>query len=145
VAEDAAIRFNISSDPQLNLYNEKPHSLLCCVYQLSNTNKFNQLAGDRNGMYTLRRCDLFDGTVTGAKRYFIQPGVDLQGSLDRLAGTKYVAVVAGYKSTEKDRVTHIYDIPVVEETKGLIRRTKIKKLAPLDITLRLGPHQIEGF
>ena len=53
VAEDAAIRFTISSDPQLNLYNEKPHSLLCCVYQLSNLNKFNQLAGDKSGMYTL--------------------------------------------------------------------------------------------
>jgi type VI secretion system VasD/TssJ family lipoprotein len=139
-----AIRLQLISNPQLNYYNNLPHSLLVCVYQLSNLNELNQLSEDTEGMYKLRECALFDSSVTQAKRLIIHPNQDLNLELDRAQGTKYVAIVAGYQLLEKERVIRLFEIPEIEEKKGWIRRTKTLKLAPLDISLRLGPQQIES-
>lgn len=139
-----AIRLQLKSDPQLNYYNNLPHSLLVCVYQLSNLNELNQLAHDTEGIHKLRECALFDSSVTQAKRLIVHPDQDLNLDLDRAQGTKYVAIVAGYQLLEKERVMRIFEIPEVVEKKGWIRRTKTLKLAPLDISLRLGQQQIES-
>jgi len=139
-----AIRLQLTSDPQLNYYNNLPHSLLVCVYQLSNLNELNQLADDTEGIYKLRECTLFDSSVTQAKRLIVHPKQDLNLELDRAQGTKYVAIVAGYQLLEKERVLRMYEVPEIVEKKGWIRRTKTLKLGPLDISLRLGPQQIES-
>lgn len=139
-----AIRLQLKSDPQLNYFNNLPHSLLVCVYQLSNLNELNQLADDTEGIYKLRECALFDSSVTQAKRLIVHPDQDLNLELDRAQGTKYVAIVAGYQLLEKERVIRMFEIPEIIEKKGWIRRTKTLKLAPLDISLRLGPQQIES-
>jgi type VI secretion system VasD/TssJ family lipoprotein len=139
-----AIRLQLTSDPKLNYYNEVAHSLLVCVYQLSNLNELNQLAGDTEGIYKLRECALFDSSVTQAKRLIVHPNQDLNLELDRAQGTKYVAIVAGYQLLEKERVLRMYEVPEIVEKKGWIRRTKTLKLGPLDISLRLGPQQIES-
>jgi type VI secretion system VasD/TssJ family lipoprotein len=139
-----AIRLQLKSDPQLNYYNNLPHSLLICVYQLSNLNELNQLSEDTEGMYKLRECALFDSSVIQAKRLIVHPDQDLNLELDRAQGTKYVAIVAGYQLLEKERVIRLFEIPEIVEKKGWIKRTKTMKLAPLDISLRLGPQQIES-
>jgi type VI secretion system VasD/TssJ family lipoprotein len=142
--ESAAIRLQLKSDPQLNFYNNLPHSLLVCVYQLSNLNELKQLADDGEGIYKLRECTLFDSSVTQAKRLIVHPNKDVNLELDRAQGTKYVAIVAGYQLLKKERVLRMYEVPEIVEKKGWIRRTKTFKLGPLDISLRLGPQQIES-
>jgi type VI secretion system VasD/TssJ family lipoprotein len=139
-----AIRLQLKSDPQLNFYNNLPHSLLVCVYQLSNLNELNQLSEDAEGISKLRECALFDSSVTQAKRVIVHPDQNLNLELDRAQGTKYVAIVAGYQLLEKERVIRLFEIPEIVEKKGWIRRTKTLKLGPLDISLRLGPQQIES-
>ena len=139
-----AIRLQLKSDPQLNFFNNLPHSLMVCVYQLSDLNKLNQLAGDTEGIYKLRECEIFDSSVTQAKRLIVHPNQDLNLELDRAQGTKYVAIVAGYQLLEKERVIRMYEIPEIVEKKGWIKRTETLKLSPLDISLRLGPQQIEN-
>ena len=66
--EKEAIKINVKADPQLNLSDGKPHTLLVCMYQLNDPNSFNQLAGDQEGLYRLLECSLFDGSVEGAKK-----------------------------------------------------------------------------
>ena len=141
--EEAAIKIHVNSDPQLNLSDGKPHTLLVCVYQLKDPNTFNQLAGDQEGLYRLLECGLFDASVAGAKKLIVQPGQDITFNLDRAEGAKYVAVAAGYYLIERERIVRLYEIPAVIEKKGIIRRTKKKKLETLDIDLRLGPQQIQ--
>jgi hypothetical protein len=111
--EKDAIKINVKADPQLNLSDGKPHTLLVCVYQLNDPNGFNQLADDQEGLYRLLECDLFDGSA------------------------------AGYYQIERERVLRLYEIPVVIETKGLIRRSKRKKLDSLEVDLELGSQQIQ--
>jgi type VI secretion system VasD/TssJ family lipoprotein len=141
--EKGAIKINVEADPRLNLSDGKPHTLLVCVYQLNDPNGFNQLADDQEGLYRLLECDLFDGSVDGAKKLIVQPGQNTIFNLDRTQGARYVAVAAGYYLIERERVVRLYEIPVVIETKGFIRRSKRKKLDTLEIDLKLGAQQIQ--
>ncbi len=137
-----AILIEMKSDPKLNFDEGVPHTLLVCLYQLKDPNTFNQLSEDTDGIYKLLECKLFDSSVATAKRIIVRPGKDVNVKLDRAEGAKYVALVAGYYTLEKARMVRLYDIPVVIEKKGLIKATQISKPQPLNITVQLGPSQI---
>ena len=141
--EEDAIKIHVKADPQLNLSDGNPHTLMVCVYQLRDPNGLNQLAGDQEGLYQLLECSLFDASMAGAKKLIVQPGQNTTVNLDRAQGAKYVAVAAGYYLVERERMVRLYEIPVVIEKRGIIRRSKRKKLDPLEINLTLGPEQIQ--
>ncbi len=141
--EKEAIKLHLKADPKLNLEGGTPHTLLVCVYQLKDPNAFNQLAGDNDGIYKLLECGLFDAAVATTKRLFARPGQDINIVLDRADGAKYLAIVAGYFTLQKDRMTRLFKIPVVVEKKGFFVRKKSQKPGPLNIELTLGPLQIE--
>ena len=140
--EKEAIRLHIKADDKLNLDEGEAHTLLLCAYQLSDPNTFNQLANDQDGLYTLLDCSLFGNGAAAAKRLILQPGQDINMVLDRAEGARYVAIVAGYYILEKERMVKMVEIPEFVEKKGLIKRSKTRKPAPLNIDLILGPQQI---
>ncbi|MBN1932236.1 MAG: type VI secretion system lipoprotein TssJ [Desulfobacterales bacterium] len=140
--EKDAIHLQFRPDSQLNIYEGMPHTLHACVYQLRDPNAFNQLADDNDGLYKLLECSLFDASVSSCKRVTLNPGQDLTVDLDRAEGAKYVAIVAGYYSFEKERMVRLFDIPVIIEKKGWLKRTQISKPGPLQIEIILGPQQI---
>ena len=140
--EKEAIKLHIKADPKLNLEEGTPHTLLVCVYQLKDPNAFNQLAGDDDGLYKLLECGLFDAAVATSKRLIARPGQDITLALDRAEGAKYLAVVAGYFTLQKDRMIRLFNIPVVVEEKGFFKRKRIQKPGLLNIELILGQQQI---
>jgi type VI secretion system VasD/TssJ family lipoprotein len=140
--EKDAIRMHIKADSKLNLDEGEAHTLLLCAYQLSDPNTFNQLSNDEDGLYTLLECSLFGNGAAASKRLILQPGQDINLTLDRAEGARYVAVVAGYYILEKDRMVRIVEIPEVVEKKGMIRVKKTRKPAHLSVELVLGPQQI---
>ena len=142
VFERDAIRLHLNADAQLNLRNEVPHTLLLCVYQLRDPIAFDRLAADTAGLYKLLECELFDGSVATSNRLIINPGQDQNQLFDRAAGVKYVAIVAGYYTIEKNRIVRLFDIPVVIEKTGLLFGKKKQKPGIIDIHLTLGPKQI---
>lgn len=141
--DDNAIKIHAKADPQLNLKGGKPHTLMVCVYQLKDPNAFNQFADNEDGLYELLECKLFDASVAATKRLIVQPGTESIFNLDRAQGVKHVGVVAGYYALDKSRMVRLYDIPVVIEKKGLIKKTKTQKMGVLEVELRLGPQQID--
>ena len=142
--EPQAIQLHLRADRQLNLFQNNAHSLSLCVYQLVDPNGFNQRIGEEEGLYELLDCKRFDSSVATFKRLVIQPGEDVEKNLDRAEGAKYVAVVAGYFTLQKDRIYLLREIPVVVEKKGWIPffRTDIHKLGTMKIDLLLGPQEI---
>ncbi|WDP92868.1 MAG: type VI secretion system lipoprotein TssJ [Desulfobacter sp.] len=141
--EKDAIKVQVKADPMLNLDSGKAHTLYVCVYQLKDPNGFNQLSGDQSGLYKLLECRLFDGSVASSKRVIVNPGDDTALLMDRAENAKYLAVVAGYYGIVKERITRLVEIPVVIEEKGFIAKERKQKPGPLNITLFLGPEQIE--
>lgn len=142
--EKDAVQIHIKADPKLNLDDGVAHTLVLCIYQLRDPNTFNQLSDDTEGIYKLLECNLFDGSVATAKRVIVHPGQDTTVRLDRAEGAKYVAVAAGYYELQKRRMIRLYDIPVVIEARGLIKRSKLSKPGVLVIELDLGPSQIRS-
>jgi len=143
--EKNAITLRIFADTQLNLNDGMPHTLLLCIYQLTDPNEFNHLAGYNEGLYKLLECGHFDSAVATASRLIIHPGQDRHFEFDRAEGAKYLAVVAGYYSIQKEYIVRLTDIPVVIEKKGFFKRKKKKKPGPLNIELTLGPKNIQTF
>jgi type VI secretion system VasD/TssJ family lipoprotein len=141
--EKDAVQIHFQADPKLNLDEGVPHTLMICLYQIKDPNVFNQLSEDTDGIYKLLDCALFDSGVATAKRIIVSPGQDTTVTLDRAAGARYVALVAGYYILQKDRMIRLYDIPTVVESKGFISRTRISKPGPFRIELELGPSQIK--
>ena len=137
------IRLRVKADPKLNLFQGDPHTLLVCVYDLRDPNAFNQLADEKEGLAKLLDCGRFDSSVASSKRLVIQPGQELNESMDRAEGAKYVGLVAGYYSLQKDKSVRLYPIPILEESKGLVFRTKTSIPAILNLDLYLGPQEIQ--
>jgi type VI secretion system VasD/TssJ family lipoprotein len=140
--EKDAVRLNLKSDPKLNLDRGVPHTLVLSIYQLRDPNTFNRLSDNTDGIYQLLKGEVFDNSAASAKRIIVHPGQDSTVLLDRAEGAKYVGVAAGYYNLDKNRMIRLYEIPVVVESKGLIRKTRTNKPAPLVIELNLGPTEI---
>ena len=142
--EKDAIRLLMKSDPKLNLFEDSPHALLLCVYQLADPNAFNQLKEEKEGMAKLLECGRFDASVASSKRLVIQPGKDSTLLLDRAENAKYVGIAAGYYILQKDRVVRLQQIPVQVDVKGWISKTRTTKPGMFDMELYLGPQEILG-
>jgi type VI secretion system VasD/TssJ family lipoprotein len=141
--EKNAIRLHIMADPELNRYDGTPHTLLICLYQLQSKNSFSQLVEDKDGIYKLLECALFDASVVRSKRLIVQPGQDSTVDIDRAEGAKYVGVVAGYFLLERERIVRLFDVPLIIEKKGW-KRVRFEKPDLLNIDLALGPEQIHS-
>ncbi len=134
------ILIHLKSDPQLNLYQGIPHTLVVCMYHLRDPNAFNQLVDEKEGLPKLLECTRFDPSVTFSKRLILEPGQVLTESLDRAEGAKYVGIVTGYYNLQKESTVRFYSVPVIEEKS---ETTILMKPGILNIDLYLGPQQIQ--
>ena len=141
--EKDGIRLHLQGDPKLNLFQGDPHTLLVCLYNLRDPNAFNQLVEEREGLPKLLECGRFDPSVASSKRMVVQPGQELNEVMDRAEGAKYVALVAGYYSLQKEKVVRLYPVPILEESKGMVFRTRTSIPAILNLDLYLGPQEIQ--
>lgn len=139
-----AISLKLRVDENLNLYNGQPHTLLLCVYQLSDMNKFNDLAKTSTGLSKLYECKSFDKSVTHVQREFIQPGHNATLSMDRAEGSKYLGVAAGYYDLQGGGATRTWQIPMDTEESGMLWWSDTTYApAKLEADLVLGPHEIQ--
>jgi type VI secretion system VasD/TssJ family lipoprotein len=138
--EKDAIQLHLVSDPQLNLYQKKAHSLIVCLYHLRDPNSFNQLINEKDGLPRLLDCSRFDPSVTYSRRFVVQPNQDVTELLDRTDGAKYVGLVAGYYTLHKENSVRFFSIPITEVKNG---STLVQKTAKLNIDLHLGSQEIK--
>jgi type VI secretion system VasD/TssJ family lipoprotein len=133
-----AIKIRIKSDPQLNMKDKKPHTLLVCVYQIRDKSIFEQFSASEDGIYQLLDCEAFNDTVTATKRLIIQPNQDMTLVMDRMDKTKTLGIAAGYFKLDKMKMTKLFDIPV--STVG----SSEARVEPMNLYINLGAQQIVG-
>lgn len=138
--EEKAIQFTFVPDKKLNWRDGMSHTLAVCVYQLRDPNEFRQLSESTDGLYQLLSCTDFDRSVANARRVIVNPGKEQTVSLDRAEGAKFVGVVAGYYTIDKDKIVRFYRIP--QEKRGIFSR-RMEPL-PLEATIGLGPKEISS-
>jgi type VI secretion system VasD/TssJ family lipoprotein len=115
-----AISLRLQADDTLNQYENKPHTLSICVYQLQDPNTFKDMSQTEDGLIKLLSCQNFGKGVAGVNRIIIQPGEIREMKLDRAEGAKFVGLVAGYFDLKADRAVLLLDIPILTYKKGLI-------------------------
>jgi len=127
------------ADQRLNVFHKTPHALVSCLYQLRDPNAFNQAAGEPGGVARLLECGRFDPSVTRARRVVMQPKQELDETLDRAEGARYLGYVAGYYGAHGESSVYLVEVPVVEQE---VNRQKILRPATATVDLRLGPSGI---
>jgi len=143
--EKSAVNLHVFADDQLNLNEGTSHTLLLCIYQLKDPNEFNNLAGYREGLYQLLDCGNYGAAVAMASKLIVHPGQDRHFVFDRAEGAKYLAVVAGYYTIQKENITRLTDMPVIIERSGFLWLTRTQMPDVANIELTLGPRQILTF
>lgn len=133
-----AIKIRIQSDPQLNMKDKRPHTLLVCVYQVKDKSIFDQFSSSEDGIYRLLDCEPFNDTVTATKRLIIQPSQDMTLVMDRMDKTKSLGIAAGYFKLDKNKMTRLFDIPV--STAG----GSEARVEPMNLSITFGAQQIVG-
>lgn len=138
--EKKAIEISYQADKNLNLYDEKPHTILMCLYQLSDPNVFNELSKSEDGLNKLLTCSRFDESVVGFMQIIVQPGESKSLYLDRAENAKWAGLVAGYYNLSPGLITCLFEVPIVTKRKWLL----FKKPIPgnLSINLSLGSNKI---
>ena len=137
--EKDAIRLHFTGDPNLNLYQKRAHSLVLCVYHLKDLNGFNQLMDEKDGLPKLLECGRFDPGVTYSRRLVVQPNRELNETLDRTDGAKYVGLVAGYYNLHKETSVRTFPIPITGER---VKKTLVQKPAKMNLDIYFGPQEI---
>ena len=137
--ERGAIQLHVVSDPQLNLYQKQAHSLIICLYHLRDPNGFNLLIDDSDGLTRLLECSRFDPSVSYSRRLVVQPKQEVTELLDRTEGAKFVGIIAGYYTLQKQSSVRSYAIPITEVKTG---STLMQKAEKLSIDLYLGRQEI---
>jgi type VI secretion system VasD/TssJ family lipoprotein len=134
IYEKDSISLSYKSDSQLNSYQGNPHTIMLCMYQLTDPNAFHQLSDDENGLSKLLACEKFDQSVTSFKKFVVYPASTETEHVDRAEGTRYVGVVAGYYLLHKDKAVRFYSVPL---------SFLFNKPTPLKIGIFLGSQEIQ--
>ncbi|MDH4273415.1 MAG: type VI secretion system lipoprotein TssJ [Gammaproteobacteria bacterium] len=90
------IGINVKAEKDLNTFNREPHTLVVVVYQFSEQGTFRTMLEDPAGVATLLEGGTFDKTVMARNKLVVQPGEKKRVYIDRIAGVRYLGVVAGY-------------------------------------------------
>lgn len=137
VFEKDGITMRLKASRLLNMHEGNPHTLMVCFYQLRNKSMFEQLSSNEDGIRQLLDGEQFDSSTNNVKRLFMQPDQDLTIVMDRLAGTRYLGLVAGYFVLQKDRMVRTINIPVV-----IAKNKKSARAEKLQLVINLGSEQI---
>lgn len=111
--EQDAIRLRLTAPAQLNLFRERPHSVVVKILQLSDRQPFIDIRKTAIGLRKALADEPFDPSVVAVESRVLHPGADLLLSLNRVANARFVAVVAGYFSLDGKTTTRLIPMLVI--------------------------------
>lgn len=142
--EKKAIRLHLKAANDLNLYNNKAHTLYLCIYQLEALGAFEQLSADPQGIRKLLECRMFDDQVAAVDNKVLHAGEDITLTLDRADRARFLALVAGYSSgLTRERVLRHHKYQVYKFRKRFFKPDYQCAPCELAVEVSLGAHQIE--
>ncbi|MDR3203629.1 MAG: type VI secretion lipoprotein TssJ [Deltaproteobacteria bacterium] len=118
-----AVKIGLIASPDLNSTLSTPAALSLCLYQLSDMAWFTANMSTAQGLAQLSDCQGSDKGLVGATRHLIQPGETKDLVIDRLGGTKYIAVAGGYSALPPQSGAAYLLIPVHENKKLIFANT----------------------
>ena len=123
VFRNDAIQIDLRADHMLNAYDGETHSVKLAIYQLTDNVAFHERSKNDEGIRDLLRVHKFDQSVVSYEKFIVKPNDSRLLILDRIAGAKWIGIVAGYYSPQGDfPPIRILEIPSRAKRKSLFRR-----------------------
>lgn len=143
----SAIHLETYTTSLLNMYNQRPHNLMLCVYQLSDIGVFNNLlvqaANDNTVLNKIVACNNFDESIVSARRIFVKPKNHKLDSFDREKDVRFVAFVAGYNNNLTPENVIVREIPIKYARTGLVFKNDEYSVAELNVRFFVGMDKIQ--
>ena len=111
-----AIVFDLAASPDLNRFSNQAPSVVLVFHALSDPNSFNQLLESAEGVGRLLEGKRFDPSALSTRQVVVQPGETKKLVMDRVQGTRYVGVVAGFYNQQAQNFSRLYSIPTLKLT-----------------------------
>jgi predicted component of type VI protein secretion system len=118
-----AVKIGLIADNNLNLTSNVPAALSICLYQLSDLSWFKTNMSTAQGLSQLLDCASGPAGLVSAARYLIQPGQTQDLVIDRLAGTKYIAIAGGFSTLPAQGGAAYLLVPIHENKKWFFANT----------------------
>jgi predicted component of type VI protein secretion system len=147
--ERSAIHIETYSTSLLNMYNDKTHNLMLCVYQLSDMKSFQNLLDQASNvstgdaMRTIVSCKNFDESVITTRRLFVRPKNHKLESFDREKDVRFIALVAGYNNNLTTANVIVREIPIKYARTGMVFKNDEYSVAELNMRLFVGKDKIQ--
>jgi type VI secretion system VasD/TssJ family lipoprotein len=144
VYQPNAVTLNIKADPALNTIKQRSHALLVAVVQTTQLQKIQHYLQNSQGISSFleKNNHAVDAQDFFINRYYVSPGEQHQLSITRMAGMKFVVVIAAYNHLIPNQTVKIFDVPVDSHVDGLQIWKRVYYPAPLHIDLHLGEQGI---
>lgn len=136
--EPDGLRCRLEASPNLNREKDTALGLTLCLYQLKEYAVFSNKSSSTEGLDELLQCRPEAAQAQGARLFQLQPGAQLDVTMDRAEHARYLGVVAGYTHLVPDQCTAILPFPVHTQTEGIIFSTTLYSAAPAQVLIRLG-------
>ncbi len=144
-----AILFEMYSTSYLNVYEDRSHNLMLCLYQLSDLAtidaKINEITdSNHRALNELLNCEPFDTTVISSIRFFVKPKLHNVFKFDREKDVKHIVLIAGYNSSVSTENILSVKIPLFYNKDGIIFKDDQYTVAPLKMRIFLGQNQMKN-
>lgn len=133
-----AVVIEIAADPDLNIYDGRPHTMVLAVGQSTDPNAFLTLIGEPGQSSQALQAGKAPGML-GFERIVVTPGGRTVVNLDRVEGAKYVGVLAYYHDAKPPRNGRLFRIPTEVVSEGMVVKKRSARPQALGLRLRLGP------
>lgn len=118
VFEEAAIKINVSAEDVLNQYDGRIHTTVIQVFQLKDQRAFQDMTKTDAGVQYLlaSKAEALGTDIVDNRELIVTPGGTASLTLDRLDGTRYVGIIAGYYDVQKGRASRLIGFPAIDDT-----------------------------
>lgn len=134
----AAIRLNISADPEMNSWNHHANSCTLLIVQSEKVSSLNALISDKVLLRTLFNGSGTMNDILRVDRYAAMPAQQTTLHIDRNENVRYVAIIAGYYPFPKKQDIALYAIPLETTHSGFWNKKWHAELTTLAVNISLG-------
>ncbi|BEM40409.1 hypothetical protein SME10J_41360 [Serratia marcescens] len=137
-----AIRLEITSEPQMNAFNNLANSVTVIIAQAHGREPLDKFMANPVLLRSLfNRTGVTEGLLQ-FDSYVMMPGQSVSLHIDRVERANYVAVIAGYYPAPDLTHSRIYPLPIGLTQEGLWHKRWLAEYIPLRIFLTLGRQTI---
>jgi len=136
-AANAAVTLSIEAAPDLNSVNGLANSCAVLILQAKSLAELQEIMADPGRVKPLFISAAGDKNLLQVDRYVMMPGQRSVLHLDRAAGARHIAVLAGYYPQPDAEQMSIVSIPVSLTSTGWWFKSWEAQLAPLSVNVML--------